>query len=197
MFTITLKINVFLIQVKEVCRSSLSKLEHIIRPRNDTLFFPLDNEIEIPQSTQNTKPENKNYFLTETIEDSFIISKAKQPAEISSNSLEREISSTQVIRPIDKSKTDSITIKESLNKIDLIKNDEANVENSIKPVITKPLEEIATDKSLAQEMLLSKKIPTTIVENIINSTNVTETDKTEDVKDDEVVEMLDDFIDDE
>lgn len=65
----------FLIQIKEFCRSSLSKLEHIIRPRNDTLFFPLESQIQVPQSTQNELPENKTNFLSGIIKDLDILKK--------------------------------------------------------------------------------------------------------------------------
>ncbi|XP_050432433.1 proline-, glutamic acid- and leucine-rich protein 1-like [Adelges cooleyi] len=53
------------VKVKEISRSALAKIEHIIHPRNDTLFFPLENEVEVASTNQSALPENNSHFLKE------------------------------------------------------------------------------------------------------------------------------------
>jgi len=134
------------IQVKEVCRSSLSELEHIIRPRNDTLFFPLENKVEIPPCAQSTVPENKTHFLNEIDEDSTIPIQVKEPKNVQSNIIPQ---SAQSITSENKT--------EITNKI---------VEDSTIPIKTKEVKIINTED--VQPNIIPKSVQNTIPESKTN-----------------------------
>lgn len=185
--------------MNEVCRSSLSKLEHIIRPRNDTLFFPLEKEIEALQSAQNNKPENKNYFLSETHVDSSLFLKANQLPKISiNNNSEQETSLSRVSEPMDVIKTtESSTTDKLLSKTNEPNlDDKFNIEESTTYSTTKKNSDIATDVNFTKETPSSNGIQFMDVENSFNSNSKNETlAENNEGNDDNVKDMLRDFID--
>lgn len=141
-------------KIKEVCRSSLSELEHIIRPRNDTLFFPLENEIEIPPCSQSTIPENKTHFLNELVEDSTAPVQMKEFKNVN----------TEKVQP-------STTLQPAQNIISENKTHITNeiVVDSTIPVKTKEFKTINTEN--VQPNTIPQSVQNTIPENKTNFVN--------------------------
>jgi len=212
-FFITLNVSDFIdIQVKEVCRSSLSELEHIIRPRNDTLFFPLENEIEIPPCAQNTIPENKTHFLNEIVEDSTVTMKVKELKNVQPNIIPQSTQSnisknkTEIINEIEEDST--IPIKEKEVKIINTENIQHNtvpqsVQNTIPENKTNIFNKIVKDSTLPIEVKTfntENVQPNTVIEsmdadNSMDSSSVNESLINKDSEDEDYTDMLNDFID--
>lgn len=76
---------------------SLSKLEHIIRPRHDTLFLPLENKIEISRPDKVIIPENKTCFLKTKVGDIVIPIKTNQSQELKTDNIKPIASSSENI----------------------------------------------------------------------------------------------------
>lgn len=141
------------IQIKEVCRSSLSELEHIIRPRNDTLFYPLENEIEIPPCAQNSIPENKTHFLNEIVEDFTLPNPVKGIKDVNSENVQQKT----ILQP-------SQDISE--NKIHVLKE---ITEDSTTPIKAEELKIIDTEN--VQPNAISQSAQNVIQENKTNLSN--------------------------
>ncbi|XP_060869898.1 proline-, glutamic acid- and leucine-rich protein 1-like [Metopolophium dirhodum] len=203
-------------KVKEVCRSSLSELEHIIRPRNDTLFFPLENEIEIPTCAQNTIPENKTHFLNEIVEDSTVPIKVKELKNAQSNIIPQSTQSnisenkTEIINEIGEDST--IPTKEKEVKIINIENVQSNtipqsVQNTIPENKINIFNKIVKDstlpievKTLLDNVNTENVQPNTVIEsmdadNSMDSSSVDKSLINKDSEDEDYTDMLNDFID--
>jgi len=218
-FLIALNVSDFIvIQVKEVCRSSLSELEHIIHPRNDTLFFPLENEIEIPPCAQSTIPENKTHFLNEIVEDPTVPIQVKElknvlpltiPQSTQSNISENK---TEIINKIVEDPTIPIKAKEV--KIINTENVQPNtipqsIQNTIPENKTNIFNKIVKDSTLPIEVRALNNVntenvqPNTVIESndADNSTDSSSVDESLikrelEYEDDTYTEiMMNDFID--
>lgn len=212
-------ISDFVIQVKEVCRSSLSELEHIIRPRNDTLFFPLENEIEIPPCAQSTIPENKTHFLNEIVEDLTVPVQVKelknvQPHKIS-QSTQSNISEnkTEIINEIVEDFTIPVkgkevkiintenvqpnTIPQSVQNT--IPENKTNIFNKIVKDLTSPIE-VKTLLTQLDNVNTENGHPNTVIESMDadNSMDSSSVDESlivnKDSEDEDYTDMLNDFI---
>jgi len=213
---IALNVSDFIVvQVKEVCRSSLSEIEHIIRPRNDTLFFPLENEIEIPPCAESTIPENKTHFLTDIVEDSTVLIEVKELKDVQPNTTPQSAQSnttennTQIINEIVEDSTIPIKAKEvkiintenvQPNAIpqsvrNIIPENKTNIWNKIVKVSTLPIE-VKTLNNVNTENVL----PNTVIESMdaddsSDSSTVDESLTKIDSDNEDFTEMINDFID--
>lgn len=191
----------------------MSKLEHIIRPRNDTLFFPLDTEVEMPSSNEITIPENKTHFLSEIIEDTVIPNKEKQLKFSNTDDIKPFINSSETY-----STTNIVKIDDQINKISheiTINNDQKSIEeknveqtNDItqETIINndnKSIKENIKNPVILENDKLSKKTSINInvtesmdVESIKDLNKINESsDESEENDEDDVDNMLKDFID--
>ncbi|XP_001943884.1 proline-, glutamic acid- and leucine-rich protein 1 [Acyrthosiphon pisum] len=203
-------------KVKEACRSSLSELEHIIRPRNDTLFFPLENDIEIPPCAQSTIPENKTHFLNEIVEDSTVPIQVKELKNVQPNIIPQSTQSnlsenkTEIINEIVEDST--IPIKGKEVKIINTKNVQPNtipqsVQNTIPENKTNIFNKTVKDSALPIEVktlfvnVNTENVqPNTVIEtmdadNSMDSSSVDESLINKDLEDEDCTDMLNDFID--
>jgi len=215
-FFIALNVSDFIvIQVKEVCRSSLSELEHIIRPRNDTLFFPLENEIEIPPCAQSTIPENKTHFLNEIVEDSTVPIQVKEFKNVQPNIIPQSTQSnisenkTEIINEIVEDSAIPIKTKEVkiINTEKVPPNTIAqSVQNTIPENKTNVFNKIVKDSTLPIEVKALNNVnienvqPNTVIESMdaddsMDSNSVEELLVEKDSEDEDFTDMLNDFID--
>jgi len=219
-FFIILNVSDFIvIQVKEVCRSSLSELEHIIRPRNDTLFFPLENEIEIPPCAQSTIPENKTHFLNDIVEDSTVPIKVKELKNVQLNVIPQSTQSnisenkTEIINEIVEDSTIPIKGKEvkiintenvQPNAIpqsvrNTIPENKTNIFNKIVKVSTLPIEDktllTQLDNVNTENVQANTLIESMDADNSMDSSSVDESLINKDSEDEDCTVMLNDFID--
>ncbi|KAF0768251.1 proline-, glutamic acid- and leucine-rich protein 1-like isoform X1 [Aphis craccivora] len=206
-------------KIKEVCRSSLSELEHIIRPRNDTLFYPLENEIEIPPCAHNTIPENKTHFLNEIVEDFTLTNPLKgikdvntenvHPKTILQPSLDMSNNKTHVLKEITEDSSTPIKAKElktintenvqpntiSLSAQNVIQENETNfsnktVENPTLPTDVKELNNLNTDTVQSNKVIESMD-----ADNSMDSSSGDELPIQNDEEEENYTDMLNDFID--
>ncbi|XP_050520495.1 proline-, glutamic acid- and leucine-rich protein 1-like [Daktulosphaira vitifoliae] len=179
--------------VKEVCRSAIAKVEHIIHPRNDTLFLPLENEIELLPENQNVLQENQSHFLKE-IEINNVVSEK--------NSVESEYNNVDNIRGCSPTKyLSNSKNKNNLldNKIssDVKSNIEENSEKYIQSFQSKLADEVNEENhnfNNFETQQTNKNDVSMEVEYIKPINNLKQTlDKNN--KDEEVIDMLNDFVD--
>jgi len=207
------------IQIKEVCRSSLSELEHIIRPRNDTLFYPLENEIEIPPCTQNTIPENKTHFLNEIVEDFTLPNPVKgikdvntenvQPKTILQPSQDISENKTHVLKKITEDSSTPIKAKElkiintenvqsntiSQSAQNVIQENKTNFSNKIVENPTLPTNVKELNNLNTEPVQSNKVIESMDADNSMDSSSGDELPIQNDEEEENYADMLNDFID--
>lgn len=184
------------IQIKEVCRSSLSKLEHIIHPRNDTLFFPLQNELEIPQSIQSILPENKTHFLNELVEDTVIPNKAEKSKVLNTNDNEPNIKTSETISTLNVKKYKS-PIKNIPQEI-IIRNDDNSIDSTPQELICQPIVSESNNELFNKTLMNISVVQTNqVIEgmDVDNDSDSNIMNEPLDKSKTDITEMLKDFID--
>lgn len=116
------------------------------------MFFPLESQIEVPQSTQNELPENKTNFLVGIIKDSDILKKIN---DIKKNTKLSNTLSTKIVT----------------------KSDD-KIEVASREVITNNVQEFNKEKEIVQSVIseISDKVSVETEDNInfVKSNQVTE-----------------------
>jgi len=164
------------------------------------LFFPLENVKEMPQSAQNTMPENKTHFLNNIISDN---------TDVHDNAERLQVSNTDNIEPIIKSLKISSTVNvvkqddsptKNIPQETIVNNDHKYITEIPKTQIVPPptVSEISDQFSIETPIINLTQDDKQVIEPIevesnMDSNAITESSEEED--DDNVEEMLNDFID--
>jgi len=165
------------------------------------LFFPLENIEEMPQSAQNTMPENKTHFLNNIISDNTDVhDKAKQLQVSNTDNIEPIVKSLKIPSTINVVKQDDSPTK-NIPQETIVNNDHKSITEIPKKQIVPPPTVSEVDHQFSIETLtvsLTHDDKQVIESMEVESSNVdsnTINKSSGEENDDNVEEMLKDFID--
>lgn len=150
------------------------------------MFFPLESQIQVPQSTQNELPENKTNFLSDIIKDSVILKKIN---DIKQNTkLSNTLSTTNVTKCDDK--IEVVSQEVITNNVQEFNKEKEIVQPAILEISDKFYVETQDNIDFVKSNQVTESIA---IGNNINSIAIDESIN-EELDDKNITEMLNDFI---